>query len=190
MQSRAADKLARVESFLSRLGERIIQLMQQYMTGEQVVRVVGSQAAPVWVTLRQGLHRRAVRLRGRGRIDPAAERDVPPPVGDAAGRRDGTARRAGVVDPAAVARHVLQFGFGMKSPEQFLAGPAGNAQRRASPVAHRVNRHLPPGGPHLVGQPPRNSRCQPKERMPPTRTPPGCATPAGGTMAAGWRHSS
>ena len=30
---------------------------------------------------------------------------------------------AGVVDMAALARHVLQFGFGIKSPEAFLAGP-------------------------------------------------------------------
>jgi hypothetical protein len=30
---------------------------------------------------------------------------------------------AGVVDMASLARHVLQFGFGIKSPEAFLAPP-------------------------------------------------------------------
>ena len=48
--SRAQDKMARIETFLGQLGERLIQLMQQYMTGEQVVRVVGPTAMPMWLT--------------------------------------------------------------------------------------------------------------------------------------------
>ena len=43
MNSRAADKLSRIESTLSEVGARLIQLMQLYMVGEKVVRVVGAR---------------------------------------------------------------------------------------------------------------------------------------------------
>ena len=46
--SRARDKLAKVESFLAEVGERIVLLMQQYLTGEHVARIT-SVAGRAWV---------------------------------------------------------------------------------------------------------------------------------------------
>ena len=38
--ARAADKLATVELSIGEIARRVIQLMQQYMTGQQVARIV------------------------------------------------------------------------------------------------------------------------------------------------------
>lgn len=46
--ARAADKLANIEGVLAEVGERLITLMQMYMTGEHVIRIVGV-SAPTWV---------------------------------------------------------------------------------------------------------------------------------------------
>src|SRR5690606_14769081 len=49
MNARSSDKLARIESTLALVGERVIQLMQQFMTDEQVARVVKDTSQPVWI---------------------------------------------------------------------------------------------------------------------------------------------
>jgi len=46
--ARSADKLAGIERTLGEIGQRLIQLMQQFMTGEHVVRIVG-MSHPTWV---------------------------------------------------------------------------------------------------------------------------------------------
>ena len=46
--ARAQDRLATIEGSLARLGERVIGLMQQYLTGEQVARVV-TMPGKAWV---------------------------------------------------------------------------------------------------------------------------------------------
>jgi hypothetical protein len=47
--ARVSDKLAIVEKAIGECGRRLIMLAQQYMTGEQAVRIVGSEAEPVWL---------------------------------------------------------------------------------------------------------------------------------------------
>jgi hypothetical protein len=53
---------------------------------------------------------------------------------------------AGVVDLPALARHVLQFGFGIKAPEAFLAAPQmqPGMQQQAPP---QLGGGMPPGMP-------------------------------------------
>lgn len=122
-QSRAADKLSKVEKFLGKLGERIIQLMQQYMTGEQVIRVMGTQAAPVWLNFDRDYI--------QGQFDFEVEAGSTEPQNESFRRQaalqmvDAMAPlvQAGVVNPESVARRVLQFGFGVKDPNQFLQQP-------------------------------------------------------------------
>ena len=46
--ARSSDKLAGIERTLAEIGSRLIQLMQQFMTGEHVIRIVG-QTHPTWV---------------------------------------------------------------------------------------------------------------------------------------------
>lgn len=46
--ARAADKLSNIEGVLAEVGERLIVLMQLFMTGEHVIRIVGV-SSPTWV---------------------------------------------------------------------------------------------------------------------------------------------
>jgi hypothetical protein len=158
-QSRAADKLSKVEKFLARLGERIIQLMQQYMTGEQVVKVVGMQAMPVWINFDRDYI--------QGQFDYDVEAGSTQPQNETFRRQSAMQMidamaplvGAGVVNPSAVARQVLQFGFGIKNPEMFLATPpppAGGGQpggEAASSLGEGAQPGVPPPGPQ-PGPPP------------------------------------
>lgn len=166
-QSRAADKLAKVETFLGRLGQRIIQLMQQYMTGEQVVRVVGANAMPVWITYDKDYI--------KGDFDFEVEAGSTQPMNETFRRQaamqmvDAMApfAQAGIVDGAAIAQRVLQFGFGVKDPSQFMAQQAPGGPPGAPPGTPGAPPGAPPGGPPPGPQAP-----------PPPGPPPGMAGPA------------
>lgn len=121
--ARAADKLAVIEIEIAKTASRLVALAQQYMTGEQVARIVGSQALPLWI--------RFDRDYIQGEFDFEVEAGSTQPVNESFRRQmalqmvDAMAPfvQAGVVDMSALARHVLQFGFGVKTPEAFLAAP-------------------------------------------------------------------
>jgi hypothetical protein len=123
MNARTSDKLAEVERAIANCAKRLIGLAQQFMTGEQAVRVVGSGAMPLWVNFDADYI--------KGEFDFEVEAGSTQPVNESFRRQmalqmvDAMAPfvGAGVVDMAALARHVLQFGFGVKSPEAFLAAP-------------------------------------------------------------------
>lgn len=120
MNSRSADKLAQVELCLSRVGEKLVVLMQQFMQGEHVIRIVGTETAPMWV--------RYDRDYMKGDFDYLVEAGSTQPMNESF-----RAQRAlqmmdamsifvemGVVDPVALARKVLQDGFGVKDPSAYL----------------------------------------------------------------------
>jgi len=125
--ARAADKLAAIELEIAACASRLVALAQQYMTGEQVARVVGSKAIPLWVKFDRDYI--------AGEFDFEVEGGSTQPVNESFRRQmalqmvDAMAPfvQAGVVDMGALARHVLQFGFGIKTPEAFLAAPAPQA---------------------------------------------------------------
>jgi hypothetical protein len=48
--ARASDKLAIIERSIGECARRLVMLAQQFMTGEQAIRVVGSEAQPLWLT--------------------------------------------------------------------------------------------------------------------------------------------
>jgi hypothetical protein len=142
MNARTSDKLAEVERVIAGCAKRLIGLAQQYMTGDHVARVVGSAAMPIWVNF----DREYI----LGEFDFEVEAGSTQPVNESFRRQmalqmvDAMAPfvGAGVVDMAALARHVLQFGFGVKSPEAFMApppqpgavGPDGNPVPGAPPA--------------------------------------------------------
>lgn len=123
MNARTSDKLAEVERAIASAAKRLIGLAQQFMTGEHVARVVGSMAMPIWVNFDRDYI--------LGEFDFEVEAGSTQPVNESFRRQmalqmvDAMAPfvGAGVVDMAALARHVLQFGFGVKTPEAFLAQP-------------------------------------------------------------------
>lgn len=123
MNARTSDKLAEVERAIASAAKRLIGLAQQFLTGEHVARVVGSMAMPIWVNFDRDYI--------LGEFDFEVEAGSTQPVNESFRRQmalqmvDAMAPfvGAGVVDMAALARHVLQFGFGVKTPEAFLAQP-------------------------------------------------------------------
>jgi hypothetical protein len=173
-QSRSADKLAKVELFLGRLGERLIQLMQQYMTGEQVVRIVGQNGAPLWLTYDADYI--------QGQFDYEVEAGSTQPQNETFRRQaamqmvDAMApfAQAGVVNPAAIAEYVLQFGFGVKDPSAFMAQPP---MQQGAPPPGAEGQAPPP-----EGQPAPEGGGAPQGAPPPGPAP---APPGGGAVAAG-----
>jgi hypothetical protein len=184
-QSRAADKLSKVEKFLAKLGERIIQLMQQYMTGEQVVRVMGSNAAPVWLNFDRDYI--------QGQFDFEVEAGSTEPQNESFRRQaalqmvDAMAPlvQAGVVNPSAIARRVLQGGFGVKDPNQFLqeppppeGAPPGPGGGPPAPGPSPGGAPGIPAGPQPSGPPPGGVPPGPPPGAPPEQAPQGQMNPA------------
>lgn len=118
--ARAADKLATIEGVIAGVAERLVALAQQFMTGEQVARVVGRDGEPMWVTFDRDFI--------AGQFDFEVEAGSTAPVNESFRRQmalqmvDAMApfAAAGIVNTQRLAAHVLQFGFGVKSPEEFL----------------------------------------------------------------------
>jgi hypothetical protein len=189
-QSRFADKVSKVENFLALLGERLIQLLQQFMTGEQVVRVVGMDGSPLWLTYDLDYI--------QGQFDYEVEAGSTQPQNETFKRQaamqmvDAMAPflQAGVVNPQAIARYVLQFGFGIKDPTSFLMVPppgmAGPPQPPAEGTPEQPGQ-LPPGPeggppPEGGGGPPQGGEAGgPMPAGPPGPGPgPAVAPPVGG----------
>lgn len=144
--ARAADKLAIIELEIAACAGRLVALAQQYMTGQQVARVVGSNAIPLWVQFDRDYI--------AGEFDFEVEGGSTQPVNESFRRQmalqmvDAMApfAQAGVIDMGALARHVLQFGFGIKTPEAFLAAPAPQQVPQGQPMPEQMGGEMPPQG--------------------------------------------
>jgi len=118
--ARTSDKLAVVEQAIAEVGRRMMQLAQQFMTGEQVARVTGKDGEPMWVTFDRDY------LAGDFDFEVAAgstqphnesfKRQMALQMVDAMAPFAG----AGIVNMQKLAAHVLQFGFGVKNPDEFI----------------------------------------------------------------------
>lgn len=118
--SRTADKLAIVELSIAEVARRMLMLAQQYMTGQQVARLIGKDGEPVWVNYDRDY------IEGDfdfevvgGSTQPhneALRRQTALQVVDAMAPFAG----AGIVNMPELAAYVLQFGFNVKNPEKFV----------------------------------------------------------------------
>jgi len=116
--ARAADKLAIVELSISKVARRVLQLMQQFMTGEQMARVT-IQGDDMFVNYsRDDI---------TGEYDFSVQAGSTQPLNDTIRKQqaisllNAVAPMVGtVIDPQALAVHVLESGFGIKDPEKFL----------------------------------------------------------------------
>ena len=119
--ARSADKLALVEQTISELARRTVQLAQEFLTTEQIARVVGESGVVTWVPFD---HERI-----EGEFDFQVEAGSTQPMNETFRRQsamqlmDAMAPfvQMGVVDPRKLAEHVLRNGFGVKDPSSFLA---------------------------------------------------------------------
>ena len=117
--ARASDKLAIIEIGIGEIGRRVMQLMQQYMTEAQMVRITGKDDTKYFVAYsRDDIV---------GEYDFEVEGGSTQPMNETARRQqaislmNAMAPLVGVViDPSELARHVLTFGFGITNPEKYL----------------------------------------------------------------------
>ena len=144
--ARTSDKLAVVEQAIAEVGRRMLQLAQQFMQGEQVARVMGRDGEPIWINFDRDY------LQGDFDFEVAAgstqphnesfKRQMALQLVDAMAPFAG----AGIVDMSKLAAHVLQFGFGVKNPDEFLAQPQQQAGG-TPPVPATAGAGAPTGAP-------------------------------------------
>jgi hypothetical protein len=117
--ARSADKLAIVEICISHVARRVIQLMQQFMTGDQIARVTSVGGEDMFVNY--------AREDITGEYDFSVQAGSTQPMNDTIRKQqaislmNAVAPLVGtVIDPAALAMHVLENGFGIKDPAKFI----------------------------------------------------------------------
>lgn len=186
--ARAADKLATIEGAIAEVASRLVALSQQFMTGEQVARIVGKNGEPTWITFDADYI--------AGEFDYEIEAGSTAPSNESFRRQmalqmvDAMAPFAGmgIINMQALASHVLQFGFGIKNPEAFLQEAPPPAPEMAAGGALPPEQ-LPPGMPPEGGMPPDmalmsqmagSMPLEPGQMIPPEG---GYAPPAGEPMA-------
>ena len=154
--ARAADKLAIIEISISEMGRRVIQLMQQFMTGDEMARVAKKGGESLWVP-----YSRDDIL---GEYDFSVEAGSTQPMNDTIRKQQAVsllnaiAPLVGtVIDPTALAVHVLEDGFGIKDPQKFImqqGPPPPPDDVPADEAAALEGGPLPPGGPPVPAPPP------------------------------------
>ena len=118
--ARASDKLAVIERTIADCARRLVMLAQQYMTGEQVIRIVGESAVPAWLNFDRDYV--------TGEFDFDVEGGSTAPVNESFRRQmalqvvDAMAPFAasGIIDMPKLANYVLQYGFGIKNAGSFV----------------------------------------------------------------------
>lgn len=159
--ARAQDRLAKVEGILSEVAERIVQLMQQFVTGEQVARIV-TMPVKGWINYDSD------RIQGQfdyevvgGSTEPQNEtfrRQMAMQIVDAS----MPFMEAGIVNMPALYQKLLRDGFGIKDAERFVQAPP--------PPPGPPEGGAPPGGPPppgMEGAPPPGWDQLPPEGAPP-----------------------
>ena len=152
--ARAADKLGIIELAIGEMARRVIQLMQQFMTGEEMARVSARSGDDLFVPYsRDDIV---------GEYDFSVEGGSTQPINDTIRKQQAVSLMNAlapligiVVDPAALARYVLQQGFDVVDPEKFIMqqqpnmppGPEGTPQG-APPAGAGMPM---PGGPPPMG---------------------------------------
>ena len=139
--ARVAEKLVAIENNIARCASNLIMLAQQFLTGEQTVRIVGTESAPVWLTFDKDYI--------SGEFDFTVEAGSTAPRNEAF-RRDMALQmvsamqpfaQAGLVNLEKLAEYVLSIGFGVKNPGNFLINPAQQGQGQGPP---QPNDQMPP----------------------------------------------
>ena len=153
--ARVAEKLVSIENAIARCASNLIMLAQQYLTGEQTVRIIGTEDAPVWLTYDKDYI--------SGEFDFTVEAGSTAPRNEAF-RRDMALQmvsamqpfaQAGLVNMPKLAEYVLGTGFGVKNPEAFLIQPP--PQEMEGPGGVPMGPGGPPMPPEMMaqgGQPP------------------------------------
>jgi len=165
--ARSSDKLAAIERTIADCGRRLVMLAQQYMTGEQAIRVVGAGEKRAWV--------RFDRDYIQGEFDFEVEGGSTQPTNESFRRQsamqimDAMAPfiQSGIINIQKLAEYVLQYGFGVKQPSMFMQTAPQQPpmpEQAAPPMEQMPPQGMPPqglppeammqGGPPMGGPPP------------------------------------
>ena len=149
--ARAADKLALIEIAISQIGRRVLQLVQQYMTGESMARVALKGGESLYVAY--------TREEISGEYDFTVEGGSTQPINDTIRKQQAVSLMNAiapligtVIDPTALAMHVLEEGFDVKDPMKFLVQQAQPATPEEQAVAGETP--MPPQQPMPPEVPP------------------------------------
>lgn len=120
---RTAEKLDRVETFIAQLATKLLQINQQYVTGEQVAKIVGRDGASLWVPY--------TREDIKGQYDFRVEGGSTVPKNETFRRQSALGMlqamapfiETGQINTQELMRVVLRDGFNIKNPEKFLQQP-------------------------------------------------------------------
>ena len=144
--ARVAEKLISIENSIAACASNLIMLAQQYLTGEQTVRIIGTENAPVWLSFDKDYI--------------AGEFDFNVEAGSTAPRNEDFRRdmamqivsamqpfaQAGLVNLPKLAEYVLSTGFGVKNAAAFLQSPQQQAPEGMTPdQAALEGQGMPPG---------------------------------------------
>ena len=133
--ARVAEKLINIENSIAACAANLIMLAQQYLTGEQTVRIIGTEAAPVWLTFDKDYI--------SGEFDFNVEAGSTAPRNEAF-RRDMALQivsamqpfaAAGLVNMSKLAEYVLRTGFGVKDASAYLTQPEVAPPDQGQPMA-------------------------------------------------------
>ena len=167
--ARSSDKLAIVELCITKIARRVLQLMQQFMTGDQIARINLRNGETLWIPYGReeimGEYDFSVQAGSTQPMNETIRKQQAISLMNAMGPLVGQ-----IIDPVALAMHVLQTGFGITDPERFLV------QQGPPPMAPEEM------GPDPLAEPPIN--VPPAPPMGPTPMPPapddGVFAPTGG----------
>lgn len=143
VNARAADKLAQIETGIAQVARRLIAILQEYVTVDQVARVVGPDGAIWWVPYDAE--------DVMGEYDFEVEGGSTQPMNETVRRQTATALmqtmapfiEMGVVNPTQMAMHVLKFGFGIKNPQQFMIDPMQQMMQQEGQVPPGAEGEVP-----------------------------------------------
>lgn len=118
--ARSAEKLSIVEHFIQNIARKLLQVGQQFLTGDQVARVVGRDGQQMWVPYEADDI--------LGEYDFKCEAGSTQPIDENTRRQNAIGlmqtmapfMQMGVLNPIELARHVLREGFGVRNPEKFM----------------------------------------------------------------------
>jgi hypothetical protein len=152
--ARSADKLATVERSISEIAQRCVQLTQEFLTTEQVAKVVGEEGAAQWVPYS--------REDVQGEFDFVVEAGSTQPQNDTFRRQSAMQLLdamapfigAGVIDASKLAEHVLRTGFGVKNPQDFIVQQPQQPEQAGMPGMPPGMPPGAPGGPEAGIMPP------------------------------------
>ena len=169
--ARAADKLAIIELGVSRVARRVVQLLQQFMTGEQVARIsLRGGGESLWIPYTReeivGEYAYSVQAGSTQPMNETIRKQQAISLMNAVAPMIGS-----IIDPAAMAMHILETGFNITDPERFLIQqpPPGVAAEEGQMPPEGAPPAPPQGGipPEMAAPPPDMGAFAPTGGIPP-----------------------